>query len=482
MYEHFAVAPFLVAALVGPDHVIEFANAMALAAWGKTGAAIGKPLLEAVPELRGQPFNGYLDRVRATGVAYRGFSELARLARVPGGAVEDAYYDFVYSPMGLPDGAVDGVLLFAFEVTAEVRAQKERLQMIEEVRAAERHLRDVIDNLPDLAWTTLADGRADFYNRRWYEFTGTHPDDIKTMGVRTVDDPVALDAIRVRWRECLATGQPFDMEHTLRGGDGGSRWFLTRVRPLRDGAGTIRRWIGSSVDIDDRRREEAFRETFLGVLGHDLRNPLSAVLTTARILIKREAIATQIRPQLERIIRSGERMQRMIDQLLDLTRARLAGGIPISRSIAPVSLAPIVARIVDELRGAHPDQAIELEMDESCRARLDSDRFEQVLSNLVGNAVLHGDPSSPVRVALELAGDDVRVRVENGGPPIDAQFLPVLFNPFVRNSKPASRTSGLGLGLYISERIVDAHGGRVDVRSSSEEGTRFDVLLPLEIP
>ncbi len=237
MYEHFAVAPFLVAALVGPDHVIEFANAMALAAWGKTGAAIGKPILEAVPELRGQPFNGYLDRVRATGVAYRGFSELARLARVPGGAVEDAYYDFVYSPMGLPDGAVDGVLLFAFEVTAEVRAQKERLQMIEEVRAAERHLRDVIDNLPDLAWTTLADGRADFYNRRWYEFTGTHPDDIKTMGVRTVDDPVALDAIRVRWRECLATGQPFDMEHTLRGGDGGSRWFLTRVRPLRDGAG-----------------------------------------------------------------------------------------------------------------------------------------------------------------------------------------------------------------------------------------------------
>jgi PAS domain S-box-containing protein len=481
MYEHFALAPFLVAAFVGPEHVIEFANPMALAAWGKTRSVIGKPLVEVMPEMLGQPFVGYLDGVRASGVAYRGFSELARLARAPGGAIEEAYYDFVYSPMGLPDGTVDGVLMFSFEVTVQVLAQNERLRMIEEIRAAERDVREVVDNLPDLAWTTLADGRADFYNRRWYEFTGTRPEDIRTMGVRTVDDPAALEVIRVRWRECLATGQPFEMEHTLRGADGTSRWFLTRVMPLHDAAGKLRRWIGSSVDIDDRRREQAFRETFLGVLGHDLRNPLSAVLTTARILIKRDSVAAQIRPQLERIVRSGGRMQRMIDQLLDLTRARLAGGIPVTRSVAPLPLAPIVARIVDEVRCGHPEQVIELELDDTCSARLDADRFEQVLSNLVGNAVLHGDPSTPVRVALALAGEDVRVRIENGGPPIDAQFLPVLFNPFVRTSKPASRTSGLGLGLYISERIVDAHGGRVDVRSSPEEGTRFDVLLPVEI-
>ena len=480
MYEHFRVAPFPVAAFLGPDHVIDFANAMALATWGSERPVMGKAILETMPELRGQPFLGHLDGVLQTGVASRASAELTRLARAPGGALEEAYYDFVYSPMRLPDGSIAGVLMFSFEVTAQVLAQQERLRMIEQTRAAEGHFRDLIDNLPDLAWTTLADGRADFYNRRWYEFTGTRPEDIKTMGVLTVDDPAALDLIRVRWRRCLATGQPFEMEHTLRGADGVSRWFLTRVRPVHAADGTLRRWIGTSMDVDDRRREESFRETFLGVLGHDLRNPLSAILTTTRMLLRRVAVPKDIGPQLERIIRSGVRMQRMIDQLLDLTRARLAGGIPVSRSVLPLPLAPIVERIVDEVRGANPGHTIELVADETCAARIDADRFEQVVSNLVGNAVLHGDPSSPVRVALQLAGDDVRLRVENGGAPIDARFLPVLFNPFARDTKPPSRGSGLGLGLYISEQIVSAHGGRVHVESSSEEGTRFDVLLPRE--
>jgi PAS domain S-box-containing protein len=468
MYEHLAVAPFNVAAFLGPDHVIDFANTNTLATWGKDRAVLGKGLLEAMPELRGQPFLGYLDGVRKTGVPYRGFAELARLARTPGGALEEAYYDFVYAPMRLPDGTIDGVLMFSFDVTAQV--------------VAERHIREVFDNLPDLAWTTAANGQADFYNRRWYEYTGTTPRDLKKMGVLTVDDPVALDQIRVGWRRSLATGEPFEMEHTLRGKDGVSRWFLTRVRPLHDPAGKLHRWVGASIDIDDRRREEAFRETFLGVLGHDLRNPLSAILTTARLLLKRESVAREVRPQLERVLRSGVRMQRMIDQLLDLTRARLGGGFPLTRSERPLPLAPVVARIVDEIRGAHPEQAIELTADERCSARLDSDRFEQVVSNLVGNAVLHGDRATPVRVSLAPDGEELRLRVENGGAPIDPNFLPVMFNPFVRTAKPDSPASGLGLGLYISERIVSAHGGKVVVHSSREEGTRFDVLLPLEIP
>ncbi len=483
MYEHFMIAPFAVAAFVGPQHVVEFANPMALRAWRKDRAVIKKPIADALPEIRDQPFIGYLDAVRATGTPYRGFSELARLERVAGGELEDAYFDFIYSPMRQRDGTIDGILMFSFEVTEQVEAHNDRLRYIEEARLAEQLVRDVIDNLPDLAWTLTSEGRPDFFNLRWYEYTGVVKGSGPLTGDESIADPkVVLEQVIPRWMAGVASAKPFELEFPLRGADGTSRWFLTRVRPLHDASGAVVRWVGTSTDIDDRKREESFRETFLGVLGHDLRNPLSAILTTSRLMAKRDPSKPNSPAQIERIIRSGMRMQRMIDQLLDLTRARIAGGIPLNRSAEPVALAPIVARIVDEIRGANPDRVIDVQVDETCAVRLDADRFEQVVSNLLGNAVLHGDPATAVLVTLEPEAGHVSLHVQNGGAPIDPAFVPVLFNPFARNSRAPGAGSGLGLGLYISEQVVSAHGGNVSVTSTAETGTRFTVRLPSDPP
>ena len=152
-----------------------------------------------------------------------------------------------------------------------------------------------------------------------------------------------------------------------------------------------------------------------------------------------------------------------------------------TRSPEPLAVAPIVGRIVDEIRGANPDRTIEYHFDEACAVRLDPDRFEQVVSNLLGNAVIHGDPHGPVTVRLETeeASGQVSLHVHNGGEPIDAGILPLLFNPFaVTTSRRTGSGAGLGLGLYISERVVAAHGGEVKVRSTADEGTRFTVSLP----
>jgi signal transduction histidine kinase len=135
---------------------------------------------------------------------------------------------------------------------------------------------------------------------------------------------------------------------------------------------------------------------------------------------------------------------------------------------------PLVSRIVDELRAAHPSHVIELEGETAAEADVDADRFERVVSNLVGNAVTHGDPERPVRVRV---GANGRLTVCNQGPPIPAEFLAQLFDPFSRARKPEGRSDGLGLGLYISERIVRAHGGAIQVTSSLEAGTCFDVCF-----
>jgi signal transduction histidine kinase len=223
---------------------------------------------------------------------------------------------------------------------------------------------------------------------------------------------------------------------------------------------------------------DAFKEVFLGILGHDLRNPLNTVLTTARLMIMRCELPPESHKRLERVVVSGVRMERMIEQLLDLTRARLAGGIAVTRG-PEQDLAPLVAKIIAELKGAHPTRGIELHLQGPCMASVDADRFEQVVSNLLGNAIMHGDKERSIAVTLDARGSGAVLSVHNFGPPIETDLMPFLFDPFKRGRSPKdTRPGGLGLGLYITERIVGAHGGTITVASSLEAGTRFEAVFP----
>jgi signal transduction histidine kinase len=231
---------------------------------------------------------------------------------------------------------------------------------------------------------------------------------------------------------------------------------------------------------DARERAEAndaFKEMFLGILGHDLRNPLNTVLTTARIMLMSADGGGEGERRLERIVSSGVRMQRMIAQLLDVARARLAEGIPVTGA-ATQDLRPLAEKIVDEARAAHPARRIDLRFQPPCLAHVDADRFEQVASNLIGNAIAHGDPAHPITVALS-AGDGLTTfSVHNLGSPIDPALMPIIFDPFKRGTEARGCPDGLGLGLYIVERIVIAHGGRMEVLSSEQSGTQFTASFP----
>jgi signal transduction histidine kinase len=222
---------------------------------------------------------------------------------------------------------------------------------------------------------------------------------------------------------------------------------------------------------------DAFKEVFIGILGHDLRNPLNTILTTSRLMTMRRELAPDSQKRLDRVVSSGVRMQRMIDQILDMARDRLATGIFVTPG-AEHDLVPLVRKIIDEIRLAHPEFSFELHANGPCRASVDPDRFEQVVSNLLGNAATHGDPERPISVALKERGELASLSVLNYGPPIDPESMPSLFDPFRRVRRPEARSEGLGLGLYISERIVNAHGGRIEVQSSPEDGTTFEALFP----
>jgi signal transduction histidine kinase len=245
--------------------------------------------------------------------------------------------------------------------------------------------------------------------------------------------------------------------------------------------GRVAEQLRASVERERRAREQAeasdaFKEMFLGVLGHDLRNPLNTILTTTRLMTMRGELSGDSQRRLERVVDSGERIGRMIDQLLDLTCARLGGGIVVKKT--PLSLVPIVSNTVDEFRTASPGLTIDFCTDGPCEAHVDRDRFEQVVSTFLSNALKHGDPEKPIRVALVDRDRVVSLRVRNEGKPIDPALLSSLFEPFKPGPMARSRSDGLGLGLYISERIVHAHGGKVAVESSLQEGTCFEATFP----
>jgi len=229
-----------------------------------------------------------------------------------------------------------------------------------------------------------------------------------------------------------------------------------------------------------QRRELAdalrLNEMFVGILGHDLRNPLGAILTGAQILgtdLKDERHLRTLR----RMTSAGQRMMDMIGQLLDLTRVRLAGGLGFVRARKRLDIGQLVRRVVEEEQIAHPKREIVVETSGDLITFGDSDRLLQLFSNLVSNALHHGSLGS--RVVVRAEGDDVEVTivVSNDGV-IPDEIQPTLFDPFRVRKATSSRSSGLGLGLFISQQISLSHGGNISVQSSQEGSTHFTVRIP----
>jgi signal transduction histidine kinase len=219
---------------------------------------------------------------------------------------------------------------------------------------------------------------------------------------------------------------------------------------------------------------------FLAILGHDLRNPLNATVMGASFLKRAPGIATAHAEVAARIHRSGLRMGRLVEDLIDYTRIHL--GSPLPMTLSKCNLGTICRAAMEELRVAHPDRSFQMKQDGDLDGVWDEGRIAQVISNLLGNALQHGARHEAARMCIESGGSDLVVRIHNGGKPIAADALASIFDPLVRFADPRSSRQGadssLGIGLYITRAIVAAHGGEIRVVSCEEAGTTFSVRLP----
>ena len=276
--------------------------------------------------------------------------------------------------------------------------------------------------------------------------------------------------------------------------------MVSEYRALR--ASVIRLWIDSAGElavtdvrdlirfneaIDQALAESTSRftknidrskEIFLGMLGHDLRNPLGAIIGSAHIMVNTAGLPDRLLKNASLILRSGRRMHALVGDLLDFTRSRLGDGIPIVRE--ELDLAMLCRQTVEEVAAVHSQRVVNFEATGQLRGEWDGARVSQALSNVINNAVEHGSNKTPINVTISGDTDDVELAVQNWGPVIPTDQLDKIFAPMhrIEVDNPANPSSNLGLGLYITDRIVAAHSGTIVVHSSDEGGTTFTIRLP----
>ena len=419
-------------------------------------------------------------------------------------------------PVRDADGRQVGAVLTMRDDTPRVAAERALAER-------EAHFRTIADAIPTLAWTARADGHIDWYNGRWYEYTGTAPAQMEGWGWQSVHDPAVLPAVLERWRASIATGRPFEMTFPLLGADGRFRAFLTRVTPLRDADGRIARWFGTNTDVDalhatERalRRANAELETrtaelqaagallevrgreaerartqaesanaakgdFLAAMSHELRTPLNAIQGYADLLALgiRGGVTAEQLEDLSRIKRSGRHLLTIINDILQY--AKLEAG-HLAFDLAPVPLDAALAELGSLLApqfGAKRLTYTYEPCDPALRAYADRDKLQQIVLNLLTNAGKFTPPGGRVTLACAATDAEVRVHVADTGVGVAPDRLEHVFDPFVQvERRLSSPRDGVGLGLAISRDLARGMGGTLTVASRVGEGSTFTLALP----
>jgi PAS domain S-box-containing protein len=488
LHSLFMQSPVPVAILEGPEHVFTLANP-AYRALVNGRDVVGKPLLEALPDVKGMGFDTLLDQVMESGETFVGQEVPIVLEHHAEG--ESLILNFVYTPKRTPSGEIDGVLMSGNDVTELVTARRRMEALAEEVRISEAELRRVTDALPVLVSLVTVEERYSLVNKAYEAWFGLPQAELVGKSVRELIGEAAYAILGPSVQRALA-GEAFSFEqYQVPYRHGGPRDVKVTFIPHLDKANVVDGYVALLEDITQRRGLEAERERFarntlrqaefekqlIGIVSHDLRNPLNVIVLAANLLRSRNELSESASKHVARIQNACERASRLVRDVLDFTQARLGGGIRME--LLPADLHALCKNAIDELRVAHPAREIALRQEGDGLAALDADRITQVVDNLVSNALKYSPVDSKVQVLTQTADNQIRITVHNLGAPIPADKLDTLFEPFQRAVGSVDRAGrSVGLGLYIVKHVVEAHHGLVNVRSNASEGTTFTVELP----
>lgn len=485
IYSLFMQAPIVIAVTMGPEHVFEMANPQTYKFYpGRE--LIGKRMIDAIPENVDQGFIKIMDDIYSSGEG-RSFTSTPFRSQNKDGSWSEYYSDIFYEPIK-DDGKTIGILCLGVDVTEQVKALKK-------VAESEALFRSYTDSMPHKAYMADTKGNILYLNSQWKDFSDLdfskpdvwqnilHPDDIK----------MATE----KWIHAFATGEPTQCEYRLLRKDGEYRWHLHMSLPLHDTNGNIVRWVGTNTDIHEQkevetnmrlnemRLQEALRarDHFLSIASHELKTPLTSLKLQAQLNLRSLQQNKNIphERQIAMALQTNElvgRLTHLIDDMLDVSRIS-SGKLRFEK--AEQELGDITREVIFRLGVLFEAAGLKLptfQVKEKFIGDWDRFRIEQVIGNLLTNAIRYGK-GNPVEVSLKREGNNAVLSVTDQGYGIGKDDQERIFDRFER-AVHSSEVSGLGLGLFISKEIVEAHCGRIWVESEIDKGSTFYVELPLK--
>ncbi|HEX3355484.1 MAG TPA: PAS domain S-box protein [Tepidisphaeraceae bacterium] len=422
-------------------------------------------------------------------------------------------------PVMSGDGAVLGGLFFghstpgvfdaqAETIVAAIAAQAaiviENARLHRELKTNEAQFRQLSNSIPQLAWMARPDGSITWYNDRWYEYTGTTPEDQEGWGWQSVHDPKELPRVTKKWKDALAAGTPWEDTFPLRRHDGIFRWHLSRAQPFYDDEGKIKHWFGTNTDItaqleltrdrdellnaeraarSEAERVSRMKDEFLATLSHELRTPLNAILGWSQLLRHDFSDTKMLGEGIAVIERNARAQTQLIEDLLDMSRI-VSGRIRLD--VQRVDLAVVVDSAIESIKPSADAKEIQIRrlLDPlACSVAGDPNRLQQVVWNLLSNAVKFTPKGGKIEILLERVNSHVELTVTDTGQGITPDFLPYVFDRFRQADSSTSRKhGGLGLGLAIVKQLVELHGGIVRVKSAGQgQGSSFSIALPVVV-
>ncbi len=493
-------APAIIVIHSGPELVFEFINPLYQQVFpGRK--LLGKPLLEGLPELAGTPVLDMVEHVYATGETYYGKEVLIPLAPYEGAPLENNYYNFIYQARFDENGKVDGIMVFAFDVTDLVKARKQ-------VEENEALFRTLLESIPQMTWTSLPGGEVNFYSKRWHTYTGLDFDQIKGWAWPKVMHPDDAEATRLAYLHAVQTGENYSIETRIfNKAKDGYEWHLNRAVPLRNEKGEITLWVGTATNIHEQKKlEETLQETsqqlkvsnkelsaaieqltsintdmdnFIYAASHDLKAPISNIEALLAALLRTlppESIASDRAQHIITHMQSSiERFKKTIANLTEVVKLQKDD----SEGTVEINLNVLIEEVLLDLEPMekYPETQVKLELAQCPTVRFKAKNLRSIIYNLLSNAIKYQSPDRPLQIKISStkAGSFTKLVIEDNGLGMTPMQVGKLFTMFRRFH---DHIEGSGIGLYMVKKMVSQAGGKIEVQSHVDKGSVFNVYLP----